>query len=366
MTFPRVFELLPFAMIPLSVSVSLCCNASLGDVSQGQSGKSGMVSFTQARQLLIDGDYQHAADAFRNLVADDKEGNAYAGLIFALAKQDLLPEAEQLIKQGKQRFSSNPNFMAAAASARYLHATVNPPKGDLYLAVAADLCERAIKAAPDNLIANQTWGLVYLRLHKPDHAALCFRRCLSVAETPENLTNLAHTLLVLDQRSREGRNLITKALNLNSAFYPAHIERAIILLNQGKSKHALAELKTIPDTEHTAQWSVVAGDAYCMLNDGADALAAWQNAVHLDPYNPDVYQHQSSYYLSHGDEEHAVAMLLRGLEMEPFNEDLQCHLLNIAKKTRNESLRKDIYREIRPSENKPLPDVEIDPSLSFK
>jgi tetratricopeptide (TPR) repeat protein len=294
------------------------------------------------------------------LIGDDKNGVAHAGLMIALAKQNLIVEAERFGREAK-RFSDNPDVQAAAGFVCYTHSKsiTKPSKRNLYLETAGQLCESAIKDNPNSVVAHRTLGLIRLAQDELKEAIAPFRRSVALAETPENLTNLAHVLVKTAPGDKEGEELITKTLSLNKDYYPAHLEKAIVLLNKGGSKDAFGELNEIPNAERNAQWSLVAGDIYCKQGDRQSAFASWHNAARLDPFLPDAYHHMAEYYASHGKDELAVTELFRGLDVLPDNRTLREQLVNIARKSHKVELK------LERLEIKPVPNLELDPGMSF-
>jgi tetratricopeptide (TPR) repeat protein len=361
------FRLLLLATIPFLVSGSLDCNPVAGEVSSNQTGEDKTVGLSEADQLLLNGNYTMAAAAYRNLIGHDNSGAAYAGLIIAMAKQDAIVEALNTVRQAKERFPGNANVLAAAAFVCFVSANdnKNPVKRDLYFEATKQLSERALRSSPDSIVANQALGVISLERNNPKEAIALFRRSVAFQKTPESLVLLAQSLIKINPGDREAAALINEALSLNQSYYPALLERAIILLTHGKSRQALAELNKIPNTEREARWSIVAGDIYGKLGEDIAALDSWRNAVHLDPYLPESYYHKADYYASHGKENLAVQELIHGLEVLPSNVDLKDHLLNIARRSHNLKLRKEIDEEFAPFEIKPVPNVELDPGLSF-
>ena len=81
-------------------------------------------TLADADGLLLQNKLKQAEDAYRELLEEDQTGDAYAGLAVALAKQSWpakLLEAEKLLKKAKEKFSDNPNVIAAAGYVSYVH-----------------------------------------------------------------------------------------------------------------------------------------------------------------------------------------------------------------------------------------------------
>jgi tetratricopeptide (TPR) repeat protein len=313
-----------FALIPSFVISTLSCSCVRGeDIKPASQGD--LNSIKDANQFLWSGDYKKAEAIYRTLVNGDTDGSAFTGLIVAQAKLDLAGEAENSVYQAKERFPRSPDIRAAAGFVSYIKATHGSDSGkrDIYLSAAENLCQSAIKENPDSLVAYQTIGLTKVALSEPEQAVTSFRRCVDLARTPENLTNLAVVLRKSDFKNKEGAKLISQALLLNNDYFPAHIAQAAILLNENKRNNALTELQLVPETQRDAQWSLIAGDIYSQKGDYNSAFALWNNAVRLDPYLSDTYQHMADYYASHGENALAVTELKRGLDVNPFNKTLR-------------------------------------------
>lgn len=290
---------------------------------------------SEADELLIKGKYKQAEEAYRSMIEGDETGDAYAGLAVSLAKQNLpnkILEAEKVLRQAKDKFSDNPNVMASGGLVSFVHSrtVASPAKRDLYLEASETLCRRAIKASPDTVIAHTTLGQVKLAQDDAEGAIGPFRRALELAENPPNLTFLARALLKVDPKDKEAEELVDKALALKKDYYPAHLEKAIVLLNQGKNEDAFLQLKYVPRLEREGQWFLVEGDVYRKQGDGPSALASWRESIRLDPHNPDGYKHLAEYYALRGDGELAIAEMHNALEILPNDMALRNELAELA------------------------------------
>lgn len=221
-------------------------------------------------------------------MADDESGDAYAGLAVALAKQSIpakILEAEKLLRKAKEKYATNPNIMAAAGYVSFIHSktVASPAKRDLFLEAAERFCKKAIKENPDIVIAQQTLGMVKIAQDDTEGAEAPLRKAASLAENCVNLTLLAQVLLRLDAHSAEAEELVTKALKLKSDYAPAHLQKSIILNNQGKAEDAFMELHNIPDASRNSEWHAVEGNIFRKQGDGPSALASWSKAIAEDP-----------------------------------------------------------------------------------
>jgi tetratricopeptide (TPR) repeat protein len=85
------------------------------------------------------------------------------------------------------------------------------------------------------------------------------------------------------------------------------------------------ELHNIPADKRKdlPEWNTIKGDICKKQGDGPGALAAYREAIRLDPHMPDPYRHMAEYYAQRGDGEMAIAQMHDALEILP--NDMQMH-----------------------------------------
>lgn len=292
-------------------------------------------TLAEADELLLKGQLKPAEDAYRELLSEDESGDAYAGLAVALAKQSWpakIVEAEKLLRSAREKYPQNPNIMAATGYVSYIHSktVASPAKRDLYLEAAEKLCKKAIKENPEIVIAQQTLGMVKIAQDDIESAETPLRKAASLAENCVNLTLLAQVLLRLDPHNSEAESLITKALKLKSDYAPAHLQKGVILNNQGKAEEAFMELHNIPESSRNSEWHTVEGDIYRKQGDGPSALASWHKAIAEDPRNPEPYQRRAEYYATRGDSEMAISEFHNSLDILPNDFEMRNQLAELA------------------------------------
>jgi tetratricopeptide (TPR) repeat protein len=312
-------------------------------------------SIADADELLLQGKYEAAEESYRALCKSDQSGDAHAGLAVALAKQNWPPkiiEAEKLLRAAKDKYSDNINLMAAAGFVSYVHSrqVASPAKRDAYLEASEALCKRAIKANPETVIAHQTLGLVKLAQDDAEGAVEPLKKSAEMNPNNTNKTLWAHALLRLDPRDKDAEQLVSEVLADDKKFYPAHLEKARILLAQGKNEDAFMQLRNIPRSERNAEWSLVEGDIYRRQGDGPAALASWKEAIRQDPHLPDPYQHMGEYYALRGDGEFAIAEMHNALEILPNDMQLRNALAELALRQDKLDVAETEYRTILSSE----------------
>lgn len=308
-------------------------------------------SLTEADELMLKGKFEAAEDAYRALIPEDQEGDAYAGLAVALAKQNLpkkVLEAEKIMKKGKEQFADNPNMIAAAAHVSYVHSktVASPARRDLYLEAAETLSKRAVKASPDAVIALQTLGLVKLAQDDPESAIAPLKKAARLAEDAYTNTLLAEAMLKVDPHDENAKALIDEALGLDSKYHPARLQKAIYLTAKGKHEEAFTELHTIPRDQRGADWQRVQGDIYKAQGDGPSALASWKEANRLDPRSPEPYKNLAHHYSSRGDGEMAIAEMHNALEILPNDLNLRRELAELALRQDKLEVAETEYRTI--------------------
>jgi len=292
-------------------------------------------TLADADGLLLQNKLKQAEESYRALLDEDQSGDAYAGLVVALAKQPSpakLIEAEKLMKTAKEKFSDNPNVMAAGGYVAYIHSktVASPALRDKYLDAAENLCKRAIKENTNIVIAQQTLGMVKMAQDDMDGAVAPLRKATSLAENCVNLTLLAQVLLHLDVHDKEAEELVNKALQLKSDFGPAHLQKAVVLTGQGKNEEAFLQLRNIADGARQSEWHAVEGDIYRKQGDGPSALASWSKAISEDPRNPDPYKKRAEYYATRGDGEMAISEYHNSLDILPNDFDMRGELAELA------------------------------------
>lgn len=312
-------------------------------------------SIADADELLLQGKFEAAEESYRALCKSDESGDAHAGLAVALAKQNWPPkiiEAEKLLRSAKDKYSENINLMAAAGFVSYVHSrqVASPAKRDAYLDASEALCKRAIKANPETVIAHQTLGLVKLAQDDAEGAVEPLKKSAEMNPNNANKTLWAHALLRLDPRDKDAEQLVNEVLADDKKFYPAHLEKARVLLAQGKNEDAFMQLRNIPRAERNAEWSLVEGDIYRRQGDGPAALASWKEAIRQDPHLPDPYQHMGEYYALRGDGEFAIAEMHNALEILPNDMQLRNALAELALRQDKLDVAETEYRTILSSE----------------
>jgi tetratricopeptide (TPR) repeat protein len=292
-------------------------------------------TLAEADDLLLQGKYKEAEDMYRELVGEDATGDAYAGLVVALAKQSWpakIIEGEKLLKKSKEKFPENPNLIAAGGYVSYVHSktVASPAKRDLYLEASANLCQKAIDRNINLVLAYQTLGLVRMAQDDFEGAAPPLRKAAALAENCVNLTMLAQSLLKMDPKDKEAEEFINKALQLKNDYAPAHLQKAIILTNKGKNEDAFMELHNIADSQRNSDWHTVEGNIYRHQGDGPSALQSWMKANMEDPRNPEPYRQKADYYALRGDGQLAIAEYHNALEILPNDFSLRDELADLA------------------------------------
>jgi tetratricopeptide (TPR) repeat protein len=306
---------------------------------------------SQADGYLIKNQFNKAEEAYRELIESDDTGDAFAGLAVALAKQGTpakILEAERILKKAHDKFSDNANVMAAAGYVSFVHskAVASPAKRDQFLDASENLCKRAIKMDPSILIAQQTLGLVRVAQDDVQGAIEPLRKSVEIAENAVNLSLLAQALLKLNPKDTEAAELVDKALALKSDYPQAHIDKAVVLLNQDKPEDAFLELKCVPESGRNTEWFQVQGDIYKKQGDGPASLASWKESVRVEPHNPDSYRHLAEYHTMRGDGELAISEMHDALEILPNDLPLRMQLAELALREDKLDVAESEYRTV--------------------
>jgi len=310
---------------------------------------------SQADEYLIKNQFNKAEEAYRELIESDDTGDAFAGLAVALAKQGTpakILEAERILKKAHDKFSDNANVMAAAGYVSFVHskAVASPAKRDQFLGASENLCKRAIKMDPSILIAQQTLGLVRVAQDDVQGAIEPLRKSVEIAENAVNLSLLAQALLKLNPKDTEAAELVDKALALKADYPQAHIDKAVVLLNQDKPEDAFLELKCVPESGRNTEWFQVQGDIYKKQGDGPASLASWKESVRVEPHNPDSYRHLAEYHTMRGDGELAISEMHDALEILPNDLPLRMQLAELALREDKLDVAESEYRTVLASQ----------------
>ncbi len=290
---------------------------------------------SEADTLLLKNEFTKAEQAYRALLEDDENGDAYAGLAVALAKQEdpkKVIEAERILYKCKDDYPDNPNMMAAAGFVAYKHSknVASPAKRDRYLDASLSLCERAIEKNSSIVIALQTAGLVKLTQDEPEEASDFFKKAYMIAEDKENGTLFAQAKLKVNPKSAIAAKMVDKVLEMDPEYNPAKLQKAIVLTNQGKHEESFTELHSISRTERESEWYKVQGDIYQKQGDGNSAVSSWKESVRRNPRNADPYKRLAEYYMIRGDGEFAIAEMHSALEILPNDIKLRQQLSELA------------------------------------
>lgn len=306
----------------------------------------------QADELLLQNRYKQAEDMYRVLSENDDTGDALSGLAVALAKQgtpNKILEAEKALKRARDQFEDKPNVLAAGGYVSYVHSKSvgSPARRDLYLEAADSLCSKAVKMNPDIVIAQQTLGLTRLAQDQVSEAIEPLRKTVELSPDAINLNLLATALLRNDPKDQEASSLLDKAIDLKPDYYPAYVQQALVLLQKGKNEDAYMKLHSVPEgSARSADWYVVEGDIYRKQGDGPAALAAWQEAIRLDPRNPQPYRRLSEYHTLRGDGELAISEMHNALEILPNDLNLRNQLAELALRQDKLDVAESEYRTI--------------------
>jgi tetratricopeptide (TPR) repeat protein len=314
-----------------------------------------LADISQADEYLIQNRFKQAEDSYRELIESDDTGDAFAGLAVALAKQGTpakILEAEKILKKAHDKFSDNANVMAAAGYVSFVHskAVASPAKRDQFLGASENLCKRAIKMDPSILIAQQTLGLVRMNQDDVQGAIEPLRKSVEIAENAVNLSLLAQALLRLNPKDTEAAELADKALALKADYPQAHIDKAVVLLNQDKPEDAFLELKCVPESARNTEWFLVQGDIYKKQGDGPAGLASWKESSRLEPHNPDAYRHLAEYHTLRGDGELAISEMHDALEILPNDLPLRMQLAELALREDKLDVAESEYRTVLASQ----------------
>ena len=290
---------------------------------------------SEADMLLLKNKLVDAEKAYRALLEDDENGDAYAGLAVALAKQKnpkKVIEAEGILRKCKDEFRENPNMMAAAGLVAFEHSktVASPSKRDRYLDAAESLCERAIETNDSIVIAQQTLGLVKLSRDEPDNAIEPFKKCYQLAQDKVNGTYLAQAMLRVNPKSKKAAALVEEVLELDPEYSPIKLQKAIVLTNSGKHEEAFTELHSISREDRESEWYKVQGDIYRKQGDGNSAVASWKESIRRDPRNADPYKKLAEHYMLRGDGELAISEMHSALEILPNDIKLRQQLAELA------------------------------------
>jgi tetratricopeptide (TPR) repeat protein len=252
------------------------------------------------------------------------------------------------LRKAKGSFADNPNVIAAGGYVSFVHSksVASPAKRDQYLEASETLCKRATQANADILIAQQTLGLVKIAQDDLEEAVEPLKKAVQIADNPVNETLLAQALLRIDPKDKEAEDAIDKALRMDKTYHPAHLQKAIILNQQGKPEDAFSELHNIPQQYRSFDWFLTEGDIYRKQGDGPAALASWRESIRLDPHSPESYKHMAEFYAMRGDGELGIASLHDALEILPNDLALRQQLAELALRQDKLDVSESEYRTI--------------------
>jgi tetratricopeptide (TPR) repeat protein len=117
---------------------------------------------------------------------------------------------------------------------------------------------------------------------------------------------------------------------MDKNYHPAHLQKGLILCQNGKYEDAFMELHNIPQASRTFDWYLVEGDIYRKQGDGPAALASWRESIRMDPHSPEAYKHMAEFYAMRGDGELGIASLHDALEILPNDMALRQQLAELA------------------------------------
>ena len=178
----------------------------------------------------------------------------------------------------------------AAAKPAAKAASVQPPVGDKSAASKPKRASRKTTPSPETLTALGLERLIGLVLSETARNPT-FKKLVTAAVASLR-TELLPRVLVVTPNLPEAEALVRRALALDARNPHASEAMARISISRGDGAEGVSwARKAIAVRPRRPNYHVLLGEAYQLQGDAAQARAAWEEALRLDPNNRDAQRH---------------------------------------------------------------------------
>ncbi|MBY0358736.1 MAG: tetratricopeptide repeat protein [Candidatus Obscuribacterales bacterium] len=286
----------------------------------------------EADDLMAKGDWDKAADAYKNVMnKDSKNSAAFAGYGMALAKQFKLDGAEEQLDRALQIDPTN----AVAHVGRALvlmnrlqssNMTIRQQR-DSMLKQAENECRTALQKDPFSPEAHYQLAQSLRDQGRLDEAAREYNEAIkSDPKYSEAFAGLGMTKLAMNSLG-EAESAFKQAVQYNSGNSGAHYGLGKTYLKMGNVDAAIKELNTsLYQNPNSYPAHLAMGEAYQAQGNNNAAINEYKKSVLIKPENADAYLHVADIREGRGDIELSISELRGALELMPDNPDLHLRI----------------------------------------
>jgi tetratricopeptide (TPR) repeat protein len=289
----------------------------------------------QGEKLLLSGDYDGAAAAFRKALAKNpKDSSALDGLGLALAMGFKLDGADQQFDKSLQENANDPLAHVGKAMVKInrlqtSNMTVIKQRNDILNSATND-CNSALAQDPGMPEAHLALGMIKREQGDLNGAIQSYSKAIdgdpkfAVAYTRRGLAEL-------DQGSNTNAEQdFKKAISLQSGNAAAHYGLGRVLMNENQADAADKELNAaLSLNRNSAPIHTARGDNFAKQGNIVAALKEYNAAIAIKAENADAYMKVADIYEDRGDLEMSLADLRSGLMLNPDSEPLHERIADV-------------------------------------
>ena len=218
---------------------------------------------------------------------------------------------------------------------------------------AVPFLENAHRLDPANLHTTSALAAVYIGLKRFHEAETLVEVLLSAGlETADQRFSLA--ALALKAGNPElGTKCVGENLDIEHSYYDLSYRKALELVSDSQYREALRTLLAVPPgIPRSADYHDLLGTIFYQLDDAAKSVDELQEAIRLDPSNPDHYFKLGMMFLKHRTADGAILVFDASLKVRP----------GVPKLWMGLGLSYYIQNNVRPAKEKLYRAISLDPN----
>jgi Flp pilus assembly protein TadD len=185
---------------------------------------------------------------------------------------------------------------------------------------------RVLKTDPSNTLANLNLGSLLLKKKEYERAIHCFQAArVEQSQDAASLLELAEAYFGAGKTSA-ARRVALQVAEFAGADSRIHFTLGLLLAEHGEYAMAVGQLEAIPPGERDSAADLNLGMAYSRLGRFEEARQAYQEALRLDPTNPEPYLRLGLDAAAQANHAAALDWLAEAHHKAPMRADIACAL----------------------------------------